>query len=233
MPSTPTWATAPKDCNHASSLSLPARDASKLSTPNSPPMSSSAAATCTSRCVSTPPVTARANTGSTMVIAIPSLSLGQGVARAAQCVRRRCDRPVGAGRSAALKDRTSAEQRIWALTDGSFSGQPTTRQPILESGHTQHAERTTGPPTIGGPSLDVHVPILPAEYGRCLLGRRHGVLRIDGHRGWLVGGRCSRRARRSVRLLGALPRRCAGWFRGVGSGRGGRPAVGHRDVPVH
>jgi hypothetical protein len=50
--------------------------------------------------VSTPPVTGRV--ASTVVIAIPSLSFGQGVARAAQCVRRRCDRPVATGRSAAL-----------------------------------------------------------------------------------------------------------------------------------
>ena len=49
------------------------------STPNTPPFASTAAATCTSRCVSTPPVTGRAL--STMVIAIPSVSNGQGVAR--------------------------------------------------------------------------------------------------------------------------------------------------------
>ena len=47
--------------------------------PSTPPFVSTAAATCTSACVSTPPVTGRVV--STMVIAIPSLSNGQGVAR--------------------------------------------------------------------------------------------------------------------------------------------------------
>ena len=49
------------------------------STPNTPPFASTAAATCTSACVSTPPVTGRVV--STMVIAIPSASTVQGVAR--------------------------------------------------------------------------------------------------------------------------------------------------------
>src|SRR5947208_1294282 len=44
-----------------------------------PPFASTAAATCTSACVSTPPVTERVV--STMVIAIPSASTVQGVAR--------------------------------------------------------------------------------------------------------------------------------------------------------
>ena len=48
-------------------------------TPNTPPFPSIAAATCTSACVSTPPVTRRVV--STMVIAIPSASTVQGVAR--------------------------------------------------------------------------------------------------------------------------------------------------------
>lgn len=90
----------------------------ELSTPSSAPMWSRAAATCTSRCVSTPPVTARAAAGSTMVIAIPSLSNGQGVARGAPCARRRCDRPVGAGRSAALSD---ALARRWAMPRMGFA----------------------------------------------------------------------------------------------------------------
>lgn len=78
VPSTPTWAMSPKDRSHTRSLSLPAPDVSKLSTPNRPPMPSNAAATCTSRWVSTPPVTAHTDTGSTMVIAIPSVSLVKG-----------------------------------------------------------------------------------------------------------------------------------------------------------
>ena len=45
-------------------------------TPSRPPIGSSAAATFTSRCVSTPPVTGRV--ASTVVIAIPSLSFGKG-----------------------------------------------------------------------------------------------------------------------------------------------------------
>ena len=90
----------------------------ELSTPSSAPMWSRAAATCTSRCVSTPPVTARAAAGSTMVIAIPSLSNGQGVARGAPCARRRCDRPVGAGRSAALSDALAGR---WAMPRMGFA----------------------------------------------------------------------------------------------------------------
>jgi hypothetical protein len=70
VPSTPTRTTGPNDCSQPNSLSLPARDASKLSTPNNPPISSNAAATCTSRWVSTPPVTAPTSVF-TMVIAIP------------------------------------------------------------------------------------------------------------------------------------------------------------------
>ena len=87
--------------------------ATHSATPRRPPFGSSAAATFTSRRVSTPPVTGRA--ASTVVIAIPSFSIGQGVARAAQCVRRRCDRPVATGLSAALMvrlvPRTDLERR--------------------------------------------------------------------------------------------------------------------------
>ena len=57
----------------------PARSWWNDSTPNTPPLASSAAATCTSKWVSTPPVIGRVL--STMVIAIPSVSNGQGVAR--------------------------------------------------------------------------------------------------------------------------------------------------------
>src|SRR6266536_3780752 len=79
VPATPTRATVPKPASQPCNSAYPAGVVANDSTPNTPPFASTAAATCTPRCVSTPPVIGRVL--STMVIAIPSLSNGQGVAR--------------------------------------------------------------------------------------------------------------------------------------------------------
>jgi hypothetical protein len=99
VPSMPTRATAPKLSSQPSNWPCPVRVAGNSATPSSPPIGSRAAATFMSKWVSTPPVTARA--GSTIVIAIPSSHLSKGWHAQHQGVRRRCDRPVGSGRSAA------------------------------------------------------------------------------------------------------------------------------------
>ena len=78
MPSTPTRTTVPKPASQASSWRLPAGVVVNCSTPSSPPIPSNAAATFTSRWVSTPPVTGRGV--STVVTAIPSLISRFGVA---------------------------------------------------------------------------------------------------------------------------------------------------------
>ena len=96
----PTLATGPKPLSQASSSPCPGARGGELGHARAGRRCGrAAAATFRSKWVSTPPVTGRA--GSTIVIAIPSLAICQGVARAAPGVRRRCDRPVGAGRSAA------------------------------------------------------------------------------------------------------------------------------------
>src|SRR6266480_1919053 len=65
----PTRLTGPNPRNQASSRAYPGGVAGNSSTPSSPPTRSSAAATCASACVSTPPVTAHASP--TMVNVIP------------------------------------------------------------------------------------------------------------------------------------------------------------------
>src|SRR2546430_2090085 len=71
----PTRATVPNPPSQPSRPAYPAAVAGNSWTPSSPPMGSSAAATCTSAWVSTPPVMARVFT---MVIAIPFLRLRDG-----------------------------------------------------------------------------------------------------------------------------------------------------------
>ena len=69
MPSTPTRSSVPNEHSQACKSANPAVVVGNDQTPSRPPLASSAAATCTSRWVSTPPVIGRV---STMVIAIPS-----------------------------------------------------------------------------------------------------------------------------------------------------------------
>jgi hypothetical protein len=75
----PTRPTDPKPASQLDNDTYPARVAGNDSTPTTPPLASSAAATWLSRCVSTPPVTGRVL--STMATAIPSSLMVQGVAR--------------------------------------------------------------------------------------------------------------------------------------------------------
>ena len=74
VPSTPTRCTGPNPASHSHNAPNPRGVVANDATPNTPPFPSTAAATCTSACVSTPPVTGRVV--STMVIAIPSLLNG-------------------------------------------------------------------------------------------------------------------------------------------------------------
>jgi hypothetical protein len=88
----------PKLFNQPSSALLPAPEVGNCFTLNRPPIPSSAAATFTSRWVSTPPVTGREL--STIVNAIPTFHCSVRGGSAASCGT--VDRPVGAGRSATL-----------------------------------------------------------------------------------------------------------------------------------
>src|SRR5689334_20176876 len=72
----PTRATCPNPPSQSSRPQYPAAVAGNSRTPGSPPMESSAAATCTSAWVSTPPVMTHAS--STIVIAVPFLWLRDG-----------------------------------------------------------------------------------------------------------------------------------------------------------
>ena len=118
MPSTPARATGPNPDSQPSNSRCPAKVVGNSATPSNPPTGSSAAATLRSRCVSTPPVTrhdatlrsecvsAPPGTGraaSTMVTVIPSACEVFKGWRRRPTARRRCDRPVGAGRSTALR----------------------------------------------------------------------------------------------------------------------------------
>ena len=85
------------------------------STPNRPPMPSSAAATLRSRWVSTPPVTGREV--STIVTAIPAFHCA--VRGGTAALERPVDRPVRAGRSATIQ----RQHHRPGLADGSFSRQ--------------------------------------------------------------------------------------------------------------
>ena len=101
VPSMPTLATGPKPLSQASNWVCPELVVGNSPTPSRPPSGSRAAATFRSKWVSTPPVTGRV--GIYDRHCHPFSRFAQGVARAAPGVRRRCDRPVGAGRSAAPK----------------------------------------------------------------------------------------------------------------------------------
>ena len=71
MPSTPTRSRVPNEPSHCARSTRPAVVVGNDSTPSTPPLASRAAATWTSRWVSTPPVMGRVV--STMAMAIPSL----------------------------------------------------------------------------------------------------------------------------------------------------------------
>src|SRR3954447_21791648 len=70
----PTRSSAPNSIIHDDNARYPAEVVANDSTPNNPPAASTTAATWTSKCVSTPPTTGRAEP--TMVMAIPFLSEG-------------------------------------------------------------------------------------------------------------------------------------------------------------
>ena len=72
----PTLLSSPKPWSQPSSLAWPEELVANWATPSRPPRPSTAAATFRSKWVSTPPVTLRA--GSTIVMAIPSLSIAKG-----------------------------------------------------------------------------------------------------------------------------------------------------------
>ena len=72
----PTRATGPKPCSQANSSLCPETVVGNWATPSRPPRASMAAATFSSRWVSTPPVTAHAR--STILIAIPFSHLPKG-----------------------------------------------------------------------------------------------------------------------------------------------------------
>jgi hypothetical protein len=57
------------------------------------------------------------------------------------------------------------------MTDGSFSGQPTTRQPILESGHTQHGNVQPAHRRPVDPRSRARSDT-PCRFGRLTFGRR-------------------------------------------------------------
>src|SRR5436190_10583804 len=149
VPSTPTRSTTPKrasqPCNSRNPVGVVAND----STPNTPPLPSTAAATCTSACVSTPPVTRRVL--STMVIAIPSLSNGQGVARTSR-EGDRDDQPVRAGRSITLRNgacpipnpRAHAQAQPERTRHHQHDGGPQTSPPILTGSYGIPVDATEG-----------------------------------------------------------------------------------------
>ena len=66
VPSMPTLATGPEPSSQASNFSWPELVVGNSATPSRPPIGSRAAATFTSRCVSTPPVTTRADLRSSL-----------------------------------------------------------------------------------------------------------------------------------------------------------------------
>jgi len=176
-----------------SCLRLTAPGRSPRSPPKTPPMSSNAAATWPIKVR----VGHRPSQRARRVLrwSLPSLlSLGQGVARAAQWARRRCDRPVGAGRSAALRP-NECRTTIWAMTDRSFSGQDN-----ASAEFSSHATPNTG--TYNRLTDDrstlahVPVPILPADSGwpiedQCAGRPIPGALRtlhVRGHEKVSAGG---------------------------------------------
>ena len=123
----PATARVPKLRSQLSKLAYPAAVAGNSRTPSSPPMGSSAAATCISACVSTPPVMTRAV--STMVTAIP-FQVRDGTHPLAVG-------PVNPGLLS--RPGRSDRQRRWVPETGTrptdrFAGQPERRQPIRRSG---------------------------------------------------------------------------------------------------
>src|SRR5271169_884624 len=114
----PTRATVPNPPSHPSRPAYPAGLTGNSFTPSSPPMGSSAAATCMSAWVSTPPVTARA---STMVNAIPFLWLKGWHAPAGR--RTREPRPLAQDGQIGTAPPVGAK-KTWDPADESLAGQP-------------------------------------------------------------------------------------------------------------
>ena len=174
-------------------------------------------------------------------------------------MRRRCDRPVGAGRSAALRGRTSANcNSSWAMADGSFSGQPTTRQPILESGQAQHGNVQPDHRTPVDPRSRVRLdtPCRFRSARRRVTDKTHGVVEgilsrsAAARSRWGTAMRCigNSTARRTafpsctsmaVRDLGARRgsaarsiRRCTGRSCSINARRGGARRTRARTVSI-
>src|SRR6266480_6173707 len=161
----PTRATVPNPPSQPSRPAYPAAVAGNSWTPSSPPMGSSAAATCTSAWVSTPPVMARVFT---MVIAIPFLRLRDGT------------HPLAAGPvNPGLLHRTGRSgrhaggcQKNLGPAGESLAGQPRKgRQPIRRSGRTQAPDPTPAPPQNRASRAGSTTPILPADYALGIAGR--------------------------------------------------------------
>ena len=175
VPSMPTWASGPKALSQANSSLCPELVVGNSATPSKPPMWSTAAAT-----LSVQMGVHTACHGPRRIYdrhCHPFSRICQGVARAAPGVRRRCDRPVGAGRSAAPKVRL-VPLKTWSPVDTLLHRQAepsadlkSGQGPVEPDGSTLHLGGG------GSPGIKLYWLTLPAEYVALALHRELAIKR--------------------------------------------------------
>src|SRR5215471_7523235 len=180
----PTRLTVPNPRSQASSRVYPGGVAGNSSTPSSPPIGSSAAATCASACVSTPPVTARAS--STMVNVIPFVVEGwhapagrPDLSTPASCTGQ-ADQTGNAG--GCQRNLGPADRSFRKTTNGvsRLAGQAVTRATdptrLLSqtSGGRAGALSTSSLPITSGLSSDGHEGVGDGAHEKCMIAHRAG-----------------------------------------------------------